>query len=136
MCSSDLAEALVVGKQHSQLDEMSIGGASAARYVALNPGIRAGAFGVEGEHIIVFVRIDLPGKLKLPDIVQTGALLGLKFCLGKRREKHCRQNGDNGDDNEEFDEGEGTSRFRFHEVKSSFASSTSALGASPTANLI
>ena len=63
---------------------------------------------------MVVHRVKMRGQSPLIEIVQAGGLLSLGLCLGKRREKHRRQDGDDGDDNEELDEGEGLSRFLIH----------------------
>ena len=39
-------------------------------------------------------------------MVDAGDVLGRRFGFGKRRQQHAGQNGDDGDDNEQFDERE------------------------------
>jgi len=40
-------------------------------------------------------------------IGETGGFRGFEFGAGQRRQQHGRQNGDDGDDDEQFNEGEG-----------------------------
>ncbi|MPN21167.1 hypothetical protein SDC9_168546 [bioreactor metagenome] len=49
--------------------------------------------------------IHMYGKDRLTHIAQTGGPLAPFLGIGKSRKKHCRQNGDNGNDNEQFDQG-------------------------------
>ena len=44
---------------------------------------------------------------QLFEVVHAADLIGLLFGLGERGQQHGRQNGDNGDDDQQFDQGEG-----------------------------
>ena len=55
--------------------------------------------------LVVFV-IESPGERQLFVVAQTGDAGRLGFSLGKRRQKHARQNSDDGNDDQEFNQGE------------------------------
>jgi hypothetical protein len=65
--------------------------------------------GVGSEVIVVFVRIHLPAQGHLAQIIH--ALDALCALLGpaENRQQNRRQNGDNGDNREQFNEREGAS---------------------------
>jgi len=43
----------------------------------------------------------------LLQVIDTANVLGFRFATGQRRQQQAGQDGDNGDDHEEFDQGEG-----------------------------
>ena len=45
-------------------------------------------------------------KTELPEVVQTGDAIRLLFGTGQGRQQHGGQNRDDGDDHEQFDQGE------------------------------
>jgi len=59
-----------------------------------------------GRRVAVVVVVQLPGQRQLPKVVH--ALNALRFRLGlaQRRQEHARENGNDGDNDQQFDEGE------------------------------
>ena len=51
--------------------------------------------------------VEVGGDGPLPEMRQTIDLLGLEFRFGECRQEHARQDGDDGDDHQQFDQGEG-----------------------------
>ena len=59
-----------------------------------------------GKHLIVVIQIHVEREPPLPEVAETGDAVGLFLGLGQRRQKHGRQNGDDGDDHQQFDQRE------------------------------
>ena len=53
---------------------------------------------------VVVAVIHCPRNAQLPDVIQARDLLRLRFGRGKRRQQQCRENGNDGDDDEQFDQ--------------------------------
>src|SRR5205823_2605605 len=62
-----------------------------------------------GQKVPVIIYVELNAQPHLPEIVDAGDLLGLRFGFCQRRQKHRRQDRDDGDDHEQLDKREGTS---------------------------
>ena len=58
--------------------------------------------------VIVIVDVQPPANHELVDVVFAHDALGFRFCFGKRGQKHPGENRDDGDDDEKFDQREGT----------------------------
>ena len=58
------------------------------------------------EFITVVNHVDIQGNLHLMNIIQALHSQGLFFRGRERRQEHCREDGDDGDDDEEFDQRE------------------------------
>ncbi len=70
-------------------------------------GVGAIAVGVaHHQHIIVSLKIKHGCSADLLQVAGTGNRQGLLARLGQGRQQHGRQNGDNGDDDQQLDEGE------------------------------
>ncbi len=65
-----------------------------------------------GHDVLVVIDIQQPAKLELPEIVPTGGVLCFGLGLGERGQQHPCQDGDDGDDDEQFDERESESRLQ------------------------
>ena len=63
--------------------------------------------GAGPEIAVVVVGVHVPAQHDLVGVIH--AVSGHRFALSpcQRRHEHCRQNGDNGNDDQQFDEGEG-----------------------------
>ena len=61
--------------------------------------------------IFIVISVQKPGDGQLFDIVQASDSLRLHFRLAQGRQQKRRQNGDDGDDDQKFDEGEASRRF-------------------------
>ena len=60
-----------------------------------------------GKDFVVVILIHEEGIAPLLDVVQATYGFGLFFRLGERRQQHGRENGDDGDDHQQFNEREG-----------------------------
>ena len=58
------------------------------------------------------VDIEPPAEHELPAVVHALNTGGLGLRFGQRRQEHAGQNGDDGDDHQQFDEGESAMGFR------------------------
>ena len=57
------------------------------------------------ENLVVVIRVKLHEQTDLSEVVQAGNALSLLFGLSQRRQQHPGKDGDDGDDDEKFDEG-------------------------------
>ena len=58
------------------------------------------------QHIIVVAGINVQGDHHLAEIIEVGSFGGLIFCAPQHRQQQRRQNRDDGDDYEQFNQGE------------------------------
>ncbi len=79
---------VLIGKQQSTPSELDFKG------------------GGDLDAVIVFLGIEQNRKPDLFEIAQAVCLLRLGLCLAQRRQQHPSQNGDDGDDDQQFDERE------------------------------
>ena len=68
---------------------------------------------VRRQKLVVVVGIHGPGKLELPEVIHAGNRLCFRFRSGQSGQKHPGENGDDGDDHQQFDQGEGSLKFRY-----------------------
>ena len=68
----------------------------------------AGDGEVIGDSFVVVSGIEVPAEDELFVIAETHDALGLSLGLAQRRQEHTGQDGDDGNDYQQFDEGEGT----------------------------
>ena len=83
--------------------------------------VRAQAVG--SVHVVVVASIKAAGDADLLEITQAVGLASLGFCVGQRGQEQRGKNGNDGDDDQQFDEGEGASeaggrRVEFHAAQS------------------
>jgi hypothetical protein len=57
--------------------------------------------------VVMVVRILVPGKVELLDVVEAGDALRFGFGLAEGRQQHAGKNGDDRDNHEKFDQSEG-----------------------------
>jgi hypothetical protein len=57
--------------------------------------------------VAVLVRIELHEDANLPQVVQAGDAIGFAFGSAQSRQQHRRQDGNDGNDDEQLDQGEG-----------------------------
>ncbi len=77
---------------------------------------------VRRKTVVIVVNVHDPRETKLAEIVQTFDRLGLELRLAQRWQKQAREDGDDGDHDQQFDQGEsglagwprGERRFDFH----------------------
>src|SRR3982750_3723284 len=94
-------DGFIVGKEHPSLE---IGGGGVAYGIAHGPGWLNVPMEVVSEkngaarrhHVIVLVGVEDPANLKLFEIVDTRSALRFLLRLGQHRQKHARENGNNG----------------------------------------
>ena len=58
------------------------------------------------QHVVIVVCVHVPAHLQLPQVVDAINRLGAGFPLAQRGQQQTGKNRDDGDDNEEFDQGE------------------------------
>ena len=104
---------LIVGKEDAAFD---VGGGRVGEGVAGDPGAGAGIQAltatvsgrlVRGELVIEIVNVKSPGQGQLPVISETLYLCRLGFGATEGWKEHSGENGDDGDDDEQFNQGEG-----------------------------
>ena len=61
---------------------------------------------------VIVIHVHDEGNSKLTKVVDAGNAASGLFCATQSREHHPRENGDDGDDDQKFDEGEGAEKPR------------------------
>ena len=102
----------VVPPQLAVLDDIYVGGVGRHRdkVRAQNPGVINPGIVVESignDFVIEIAGIKNPGKLQLFSVAHAPKALGFGLRFGERWQQHARQDRDNGNDHQQFDEGEG-----------------------------
>jgi len=77
-----------------------------APVIIVEPVAPAVGMRVRRQHVLVFVGIHVGGEAELPHVVQALNAPGLFLGLGYRGQQHGGENRDDGDDHQQFDEGE------------------------------
>ena len=62
--------------------------------------------GLIGRKCVLIIAIHVPAELELAIIIEAGDLLPLGFGLTQGRQQHGGENGDDGNDHQQFDERE------------------------------
>ena len=84
-------------------DVIPVGGTGDTDHVPADPSFGA-AKPVQGETIIVVILVKHPSQLHLLQVAEATRFSCLRLGLGQSRQKHAGQNGNNGNDDEEFDQ--------------------------------
>ena len=68
---------------------------------------------IQDQGVIIVVSVHVPGQLQLAEVVDAIDGLRAGFAPAQYRQQQAGENGDDGNDDEQFNEGEST-RLRFH----------------------
>ena len=107
---------LVVGEETPHAQDHLVGGVAWIEHQV--PGdpripavgvVRVGEFLVADQPVGVVVGIHRPAERELLQVAEARRALSPGLCFRQCREEHSRQNGDDGDDNQQFDQGEAPS---------------------------
>jgi len=75
--------------------------------IAVGPGVEVGVARVGRRNLpVLVIHVELPRHHQLLGVVEAHDAVALGLGLGQRRQEHARQDGDDGDDHQQFDQGE------------------------------